>query len=182
MALQPTVIDTLREAQRVGFFGSRAIEEAVEHATAFTTAIRDRGAEAERIVDIGSGGGLPGLVIADALPHCELLLIDRRQKRTDFLQRAVSRLGWSHVSVRCGDVGDLASEVEMELVSAFGVVTARGFGPPELTLRLARRLVVSGGLIVISEPPDRNRWRSDLVGELGLSIEHAGAVRVFRRS
>ncbi len=97
-----------------------------------------------RLIDIGSGGGLPGLVLADAFPSGQITLVDRRQKRTDFLARAVSRLGLDHVTVRCDDVADIADAVGSGIEPAFDVVTARGFGPPDTTLRLAARLLVRG--------------------------------------
>ena len=58
-----------------------------------------RSATGTRLVDLGSGGGLPGLVLADAYPERAITLVDRREKRTDFLRRAVRRLGWEHVTV-----------------------------------------------------------------------------------
>jgi 16S rRNA (guanine527-N7)-methyltransferase len=172
--MDPVLLETLRDAQRLGLLGDRPIEEAAAHSMAFVEAIGDlpRGA---RIVDLGSGGGLPGLVLAHEYPDAEILLVDRRQKRTDFLERAVRRLGWAHVVVRCDDVSTLRGE------PAFDVVTARGFGPPAPTLRIAAELVAATGRIVISEPPSGDRWPVELLRDLGLSSVRQGAVRVFRR-
>ncbi|NNE10811.1 MAG: methyltransferase domain-containing protein [Ilumatobacter sp.] len=174
------LVETLRQAQRFGFFGPGSIERAIEHAGAFVDAI---GPERHRIVDLGSGGGLPGLVVAEAYPAASVLLIDRREKRTDFLRRAVSRLGWSNTTVRTDDVEVLAREVEARRTAAFDVVTARGFGPPEATLSLACRLLADGGRIVISEPPADvgDRWEVELLDRLGLRSRRHGAVRVFER-
>lgn len=174
------LIETLREAQRLGFFGPGDIVAAVRHAESFVAAIGDA-REHARVVDLGSGGGLPGLVVAGALPGCRVLLIDRRQKRTDFLTRAVGRLGWGNVEVRCGEVADLVDEVRTGVVELFDVVTARGFGPPVVTLRFAAGLIADHGRIVISEPPAGDRWPADVVAEAGLTSERQGAVRVFAR-
>jgi len=177
--VHPRLIETLRQAQRFGFFGQRDVVEAAEHASGFVAAIGSLPAGA-RLVDLGSGGGLPGLVIADAYPDADILLVDRRQKRTDFLELAVRRLGWDHVTVRCDDVQRLVDEVAAHTTSAFDVVTARGFGPPEVTLRLAAALRAPAGSIVISEPPgDVDRWDDALLGELGLRPARRGPVRVF---
>jgi 16S rRNA (guanine527-N7)-methyltransferase len=175
------LIETLRDAQRLGFFGGRPIEQAVEHSTAFVSAIEALRSDSRgrRLVDLGSGGGLPGLVLADAFRDSELVLIDRRQKRTDFLERAVSRLGWTHVLVRCGDVSELAAEVADGRCEPFDVVTARGFGPPEVTLRAAADLRASDGVVLISEPPAGDRWPADLLEELSLTGERMGAIRMF---
>jgi 16S rRNA (guanine527-N7)-methyltransferase len=176
--LDPLLIETLRQAQRFGFFGPGSIEQAADHAEAFVQALEplDPGA---RVVDIGSGGGLPGLVLAAAFQHVSLTLIDRRQKRTDFLERAVARLGYHHVQVVCHDVVEIARSVDAGEQSTFDAVTARGFGPPEVTLRLAVRLVSPGGRIVISEPPSGDRWSPVLLASLGLTSTRRGAVRVF---
>lgn len=172
------LIETLRDAQRLGFFGAAPIESAVSHAESFVEAI---GAvrPGARLIDIGSGGGLPGLVIAAALPHVSVLLMDRREKRTDFLQRAVRRLGFDHVAVATADVNRWSRDVEAGRIPRYDVVTARGFGPPATTLSYARRLVRDDGVIVISEPPSGDRWDTDLVQRLGLRSEAVGAVRRF---
>ena len=179
--MNPELTETLRLAQRLGFFGDRPIEEAVAHSQAFVAAL-DGPAPGVRLVDLGSGGGLPGLVLAEALPDCSVLLLDRRTKRTDFLRRAVTRLGLSNVDVRAGDANDLVSDVRGGVCRPFDVVTARGFGPPEVTLRTAAALLGEAGMAVISEPPSGDRWDPQLLASLGLRPERRGAVSVFRRS
>jgi 16S rRNA (guanine527-N7)-methyltransferase len=180
MPQHPDLLETLRQAQRFGFFGARPIEEAVAHSMSFVAAL-----ELERpasVVDLGSGGGLPGLVIADAFRETSVVLIDRREKRTDFLQRAIARLGFDHVSVITADVDLVCRRVEAGDRPAFAAVTARGFGPPDITLRCARRLVRADGAIVISEPPAGNRWDASLLDDVGVTGELMGQVRVFRRT
>ncbi len=173
------VIETLRSAQRFGFFGSRPIEEAIEHSRQYVAALGSL-APGTRLIDIGSGGGLPGLVLAEAYPRIEITLLDRREKRTDFLHRAVGRLGWSHVSVITDDVVDMINAVETGIRHPFDVVTARGFGPPDTTLRSAQRLLSPNGRVVISEPPTENRWPSELLVELAVAREQVDGVGVFR--
>ena len=176
--MRAETIEVLRESQRLGFLGARPVEQAAEHAATFAWALGEL-AVGSRLIDLGSGGGLPGLVVADLLPHCSIVLVDRRQKRTDFLQRAVRRLGLVDVNVREADVATIAREVESGREPPFDAVTARGFGPPEATLRLARRLITDTGKIVISEPPSGERWDPSRLAELGLTSERMGPVRVF---
>lgn len=178
MDVSPDLIETLRDAQRFGFFGDRDVVEAARHARSFVDAIGSLPAGA-RVVDLGSGGGLPGLVLADEYREHEVTLLDRREKRTDFLQRAVRRLGWTHVRVLTDDARRLVVGVRDGDVSPFDVVTARGFGPPEFTVRTARSLCRAGGVIVISEPPVGDRWDPTLLSELGLTSERLGSVRRF---
>ena len=127
------------------------------------------------VLDIGSGGGVPGLVVASDRPDLAVTLVDRRQKCTDFLERTTAALGWrERVTVRCCDTDALITAGER-----FDAVTARGFGPPERTLEVAARLIGPGGRIVISEPPQGDRWSPDLLRRLGLAHHREGAVAVF---
>ena len=101
------------------------------------------------ILDLGSGGGVPGLVLAHDQPTWHVTLLDRRRTRTDFLARMVRRLGWQdRVDVRTGDAETVDGP-------PFDAVVARGFGPPVHTLTTALGWVRADGLVVISEPPDR---------------------------
>lgn len=144
--------DALGESQRIGLLGNRPIDEVIEHARRFVEALE---ATDGSIVDLGAGGGVPGLVIAHDRPDLRVTLIDRRAKRTDFLERVVHRLGWTdRVVVITGDIRRIAAEGP----SGFDAAVARGFGPPASTLQLATRLVRTGGTIVISEPPEGDRW------------------------
>jgi 16S rRNA (guanine527-N7)-methyltransferase len=178
--MDPALLETLRQAQRFGFFGPGPVEAAATHSMGFVAALAALPPGA-RVIDLGSGGGLPGLVIASELDTVDLTLVDRRQKRTDFLERAVRRHGWTHVRVRCADVGEVVREVARGLTLPFDAMTARGFGPPEVTLRQAAGVVGVPSLVIISEPPAGDRWPPDLVAELGFSSRREGAVRVFSR-
>lgn len=165
--------EALRESQRLGMLGARPIPEVIDHARGFVAALD--GVEG-RVVDLGSGGGVPGLVVAWDRPDLAVTMIDRRQKRTDFVERMVIRLGLDvRVDVRCGDVRDLVRDAP----ASFDAVTARGFGPPRLTLGLARALIRPGGRIVISEPPSGERWDDAWVADLQLVRRRLGTVAVF---
>lgn len=150
------------------------------HAGSFVDALGEQ-PDGARLIDLGSGGGLPGLVIADRMRHIAVTLIDRRQKRTDFLRQAVARLGFDHVAVVAGDAVEHAQSVAVGATPAYTAATARGFGPPTLTLRIANELVGRAGVIIISEPPEGERWDSALVEELGLTSSRIGRVRRFER-
>ena len=175
-----TVHDVLVDAQRIGALGPRPIDEVILHARAFVDALP---ADTRRLVDLGSGAGIPGLVIADALPDTHVVLVDRRAKRTDALQLAVAALGWrDRVEVICADVTDLVRDPRH--AAAYDAVVSRGFGPHETTLRLSAGLVAAGGVIVVSEPPEGTpeRWPADLVSDLGLTgPERLGPVARFHR-
>ncbi len=160
--IEPELVAALDDARRLGFLGSRPIPEVIAHARGFVRAL-DGFDSVDSILDLGSGGGVPGLVIAHDRPNTKLTLLDRRAKRTDFLERIVRRLGWQdRVTVVCQDVTTFGPD------GSFGGVVARGFGPPEFTLTAAARLVRPGSPIVISEPPNQDRWDDQLLGRLRL--------------
>jgi 16S rRNA (guanine527-N7)-methyltransferase len=176
MEQRDEVIEALGEAQRLGFLGARPIDEVVKHAESFVQALS---AVRGSVVDLGAGGGVPGLVIAGRRPDLVLVLVDRRTKRTDFLARVVRRLGWSsRVAVRAMDTEALCRQAP----ASFDAAVARGFGPPGLTLRTGRDLVHPGGLVVVSEPPTGDRWTPDLLDRLKVRAQSAPAgVACFRR-
>ncbi len=167
----------LEEAQRLGFLGERDIDEVIDHARSFVDALD--GVEGT-VADIGSGGGVPGFVIAHDRPDLRMVLVDRRAKRTDFLDRMVRRLRWSdRVSVICSDVEEVIGADH-----AINAVVARGFGPPSVTLSMASRLVRPRGRIVISEPPEGERWPEEMLAELGVRRidDGMGSVSIFEES
>lgn len=162
MATPPLVVeDPLRDAllasQRLGMLGRRSIDEVIAHADAFVDALATTSG---RIVDLGSGGGVPGLVIAVARPDLQVELLDRRAARTDHLLRLVRRLGLDgRVTVTCADATRLDVRTDVD------AVVARGFGPPAVVATTAARFLRDGGLLVVSEPPlgGDDRW-SDVTG------------------
>jgi 16S rRNA (guanine527-N7)-methyltransferase len=122
----------------------------------------------ERSADLGSGGGVPALVLATVWPGTTLHLIESVQRRAGFLRRAVETLNLEHVDViqrRAEEVGR-----DRAFRGAFDLVTARGFGPPAVTVECAAPLLRIGGLLVASEPPegDPERWPAPRLNVLGL--------------
>lgn len=170
----------LAASQRSGFLGARPIDQVIEHAREFVRALEGMSGAGDvpQVLDLGAGGGVPGLVVANDRPDIMITLLDRRAKRTDFLVRVVSRLGWTdRVTVVCCDVDAFTPP------QPFDAVVARGFGPPDRTLTVATRLARIGGRLVISEPPDADRWSSSLLDQLGVERLSApgDTMAVFRR-
>jgi 16S rRNA (guanine527-N7)-methyltransferase len=152
--------EALGRSQRLGFLGDWPVAEVIDHARSFVTALDG---VTGSVIDLGAGGGVPGLVVATDRPDLQLTLLDRRTKRTDFLAQMIRRLGLSaHTNVLAADVDDA---IRLGHVG-FDAAIARGFGPPEFTLRSAVRCVRAGGVIVISEPPSGDRWDPELLSEL----------------
>jgi 16S rRNA (guanine527-N7)-methyltransferase len=161
------LVDVLREAQALGFLGSRPVEAVIDHARGFLGPCGDR----DPILDLGSGGGVPGLVIASARPMTDVVLLDSSGRRTDWLRRAVQRLGWGEritvLTARAELVGRDPTWRERS-----PAVVARGFGSPAVTAECAAALVTLGGVVVVSEPPTPPvvpRWPAAMLAEVGLA-------------
>ena len=123
-------------------------------------------------VDLGTGGGVPGLVLATLTPW-RWILVDRGDRRATFLRWAVRQLGLEdRVDVQLADAVDIASG---ELRGAVSLVTARGFAPPGITAECAAPLLAKQGVLVVSEPPETtggggeaHRWPAGGLSKLGL--------------
>lgn len=158
----------LEEARALGFLGPSSIAAQRRHAEAFLDVLRP----APTVLDLGSGGGMPGLVLAAHMPESRVVLLDGRQRRTDFLQRAVRRLGWTeHVTVLAGRAEALGHDLALR--RSFDAVVARGFGPPAATAECAAAFLRVGGQLVVSEPPEpsQDRWHAAALHELGLGLD-----------
>ncbi len=94
------------------------------------------------LVDIGSGAGLPGIVLAILLPDVSVILVDSMLRRSVFLSECVKELGLANVEVRRGRAEDLAGELSAD------VVIARAVAPLRRLVEWAVPLVRPGGTIL----------------------------------
>jgi len=177
----PALLDVLERARRLGVLGPGPVQEHVGHAQAFLRAL-DRIPAGSRVVDLGSGAGVPGLVIAEERPDLELVLVDAMEKRAALLREAVVALG---AQGRVTVVADRAEVVGRgPLRGSADVVVARSFGPPAVVAECAAPLLADDGLLVVSEPPGRpERWPAEGLAALGLrsAEQFVPGVRVLDR-
>jgi 16S rRNA (guanine527-N7)-methyltransferase len=121
-------------------------------------------------LDLGSGAGLPGLVLALRWPASTWVLLDSSRRRVAFLERAVQRLG---LSSRVAPLWGRAETVGRtpEHRGRYDLVTARSFASPAVTAECGAPLLAVGGLLIVAEPPgDTQRWPADGVEALGLGV------------
>ena len=163
--------EILLEGIRAGQFGGESKSHG-DHAMGFVAFSGDPSAVFRgHVVDIGSGAGLPALILADAYEDTTWTLVERREGRTDLLARAIARLELAdRVSVLPQDAADVGRS---ELRGSADWVTARSFGPPGDTAECAAPLLRPGGQLLTSEPFDSNpeqRWPSDGLALVGLEL------------
>ena len=161
----------LREGIQAGQFGGD-IKPHGDHAVGFVAFSSDPHAEfSGHVIDIGSGAGLPALVLADRFVSTTWTLIERRSGRTALLRRAMKRLGLEdRIEVRTDDAAVLGRH---ELRGTADWVTARSFGPPGDTAECAAPLLRPGGHLLTSEPFDsdiEHRWPNEGLLRCGLAF------------
>jgi 16S rRNA (guanine527-N7)-methyltransferase len=96
------------------------------------------------VVDVGSGGGAPGIPIASALPERDVVLLEATRRKCDFLE-TVAR-GFPNVRVVCG-------RAEEQLPDSYGVAVAKALAPPPVALEWCLTLVAPGGAAVLLVGP-----------------------------
>jgi len=95
---------------------------------------------ADLAADLGSGAGLPGVVVAIALPRLRMLLVERRPRRAALLELAVEELEVSNATVFAGRVAEMPGPVDVAL--------ARAFAPMDEAWAQARGILRPGGRLV----------------------------------
>ena len=96
------------------------------------------------IVDVGSGGGSPGIPIAAALPDRDVTLLEANAQKASFLERAASEFP---------NVRVVRSRAEEHVVDVYGVAVARALAPPPVAAEWCLPLVRAGGGVVLYAGP-----------------------------
>jgi len=95
--------------------------------------------QGQTVLDVGSGGGLPGIPLAIARPELPVTLIDSIAKKTAFLQQVKAELGLDNLEVVTGRAEDFRPEAK------FDVITSRAFSDLKAFVVLTRHLLMPGG-------------------------------------
>jgi 16S rRNA (guanine527-N7)-methyltransferase len=98
---------------------------------------------ARRIADLGSGAGLPGLVLATALPHAGVTLVESNRRKCEFLARTAGEMRLSNVTV----VAERA-ESWRDGIGTQELVTARALAPLNVLVEYAAPLLCAGGALL----------------------------------
>ena len=177
------VESVLARSRSLGFLGPGSVRVQVAHALGFAAGPVG---SPRRVLDLGSGGGVPGLVLALAWPEADMVLLDASARRAEFLAEAVATLDLQG-RVRVERARAEAAGRDLELRAAFDTVVARGFGPPAVTAECAAPFLEVGGRLLVSDPPGEDdgegedaptdappvtgRWPADGLALVGLAVE-----------
>lgn len=152
-------------ARSLGFLGPGELEQHVAIARRF---LRCLPRESVRALDLGSGAGIPGILLALWRPKDTWVLLDAMEKRCSFLREVIDRFDMhDRVNVCIGRAEEKAHETDMR--GKFDVVTARGFGSAGTTAECAAGFLRVGGILIVSEPTESSeRWENDGLRSLGV--------------
>jgi 16S rRNA (guanine527-N7)-methyltransferase len=127
------------------------------------------------VADLGSGGGLPGLVLAIASPR-PFHLVETDRRKAAFLTEAAARLGLAHVSIH-------PTRIESAALPPLSAITARALAPLSVLLGYAARFLMQGGVAILpkgrsveSELTEaRTRWKFEMERVASMT-DHAATI------
>jgi 16S rRNA (guanine527-N7)-methyltransferase len=160
--------DLLSRYERANVIGTRDLEEILRRhiLDSLSCLLFAPLREARKVGDIGSGGGLPGIPLAVALPETEITLIESTGKKATFLRYAVEELGLANVRVVNARIEESAREDNHR--GRYEVCTARALARlsvvAEYSLPLLRR---GGNVVAMKGRVDADEWAE---GERALEI------------
>jgi 16S rRNA (guanine527-N7)-methyltransferase len=106
------------------------------------------------VVDVGSGAGVPGIPLAEALPERELVLLEAERRKCDFLRR------WAPPNARV-----VWGRAEEQPIDWAGVAVAKALAPPPVAAEWCLPLVRPGGAVVLWVGESADAGRVALVAE-----------------
>src|SRR5512143_1067100 len=126
--------------------------------------------QGETALDVGSGGGLPGIPLAIARPGLRVTLIDSIAKKTAFLLQAKAELGLDNLNVVTGRVEDYHPE------TGFDAITSRAFSDLKEFVTLTRHLLKPGGRWLAMKGVYPHEEIAALPGDVVVSADYALVV------
>lgn len=108
-------------------------------------------------LDLGTGAGFPGLVVAVLRPQCQVLMVESRARRIEWLERCCSRLGLNRAQI----IGQRLELVESRPVD---VISARAFAPLDRLLGLSARFSTSDTLWLLPKGRSAEHELSEVRG------------------
>ncbi len=124
------------------------------------------GPGAERVIDIGTGAGFPGLPLKILLPHLKVVLLESVAKKTAFLSHLVARLGLEGVEVLTARAEEVAHRPGYR--ESFDAVLGRALAPLAVMAELALPLARKGGRAIAQKKGDISSEMATAARSIGL--------------
>ncbi len=132
--------------------------------------------DGRRIIDIGSGAGIPGLPLKLMLPGAEVTLLESNRKKCDFMECVVGELGLDGVSVVNARAEDAAHDAFHR--ESYDLATARGVAKLSVLAEYSLPFLKLGGVAVLPKGPDMNVARSEAEAA-AFAADEMGAAPAF---
>ncbi len=161
----------LEENQKVNLSGYDSLDKMIQHYLLDALELYERIDEnIHRMIDVGTGAGVPGLLLALLDEHRSFWLLDSVKKKTDFIQRALEYLHKKNVTVIHGRAEDEAHKENLR--EFFDCATAKAVGTLPVVLEYCAGFVKMGGRILLPRGEEKTEilpehWKSTL----GLVLE-----------
>jgi 16S rRNA (guanine527-N7)-methyltransferase len=134
-----------------------------------------------RVIDVGSGAGLPGMPVAIARPNLKLTMLESTGKKADFIRRAIETLGLTNATVlqeRAETAGQSSDHRE-----AYDACINRAVGPMNVLLEFAMPLVQTGGRVLAMKGPRAEQELEEAGDALGiLGAEELAVIDAYPES
>ena len=130
----------------VNLTGARTMEEVQAQIAAGDVLLVIRWTGIGRVIDIGSGGGLPAIPLALAMPAVQFTLLEANTRKCAFLERVAATLNLRNVAVAAGRAEELGHQTALR--EQFDRAISRAAAPPAVLLELALPFVRPGGDLV----------------------------------
>jgi len=135
----------------VNLTGARTLEEVLAQIAAGDVLLAMPWAAIGKVIDIGSGGGLPAVPLAIAMPQVHFTLVEANIRKCAFLEHVVATLNLRNVAVAAGRAEELGHRPVLR--EQFDRAISRAAAPPAVLLELALPFVRPGGDLVAQVSP-----------------------------
>lgn len=121
-------------------------------------------ARAGTLLDLGTGAGIPGIILKIEKPEMEITLLDSTRKKISFCSEAIRKLSLPGIRAVCGRAEDIKT---IEALGKFDVVVSRATWKIDEFIKMGAPYADDGGILIAMKGPD---WREEFTGNK-LSVE-----------
>ncbi|NDJ20894.1 16S rRNA (guanine(527)-N(7))-methyltransferase RsmG [Nostoc sp. B(2019)] len=122
------------------------------------------------VIDIGTGGGFPGIPIKIAVPNCTITLLDSTRKKITFIEKILTELALSNVKTLIGRAEEIGQQPQHR--QTYDIALIRAVGTASVCAKYALPLLKQGGLAIIY----RGNYTEDETTTLQSTVKQLGGV------